>query len=801
MFTHFFIKRPVFSTVIALLFFCLGAVTYYSLPVEQFPDVIPPTIVVTAEWPGASAEDVVDSVAIPIEEQVNGVDRMIYMESKSTSNGNYQLTVSFEIGTDPDIATTLVQNRVTQASSGLPATVTQIGVTTEKKSSNIVAIINIFDATVKAINDRRIAALQEKAEQKLAAEEHVDLVHPGKKGPSFIGELVSYFRGGDESEEQVDRYADWDYDETGRIVNTKTQAIYTPRDGLYLANYAKNSVKDELARLPGVGSVTLYDSRDFSMRIWLDSDLMAIRGVTATQVTAKIAEQNQMVSVGRVGARPTPEGQQTNIVLTVRGRITDASEFEKIVLFTDDQGRALHLGDIARVERASKSYLTASELNGMVATAMGVAQTPGANALEISDALNARLKEMAPEFAAHDLDYSISYDSTRFVRVSIREVLHTLVEAVFIVIFVVYVFLQNWRAAIIPTLTVPVSLVGTFFLMSQFGFTVNTLSLFGLVLVIGIVVDDSILVVENTQRILDEEPDLTPYQATKKSMIEMAGPVIGTTVVLMTVFVPTAMISGMIGQIYKQFALTIASAIGISGICALTFAPALSCVLLRSDKKREAVGGTEGKAGSTGGAGAPPFTAGRLISWLGDTALTTIFVHLLTHMLGLHMPLVVTVGLSAALFCPLFTGDRKPFFFRVFNFCFDWANRSYVFLMTHLAKAAILVLLLWGGMVYGLGWAFSVMPTGFLPEEDQGMLFIDVTLPEGASDERTERVMRKVQNIIEENRAGIENVVLITGNSMQHGTNLVNAGMGFIVLDDWVKRKHPALSAPSSRGS
>ncbi len=661
MLSHFFIKRPIFACVVSIVVFLLGLVSYPNLPVAQFPDIVPPTVSVTASYPGASAEDVVNTVAIPIEQQVNGVDNMIYMSSSSTSDGAYTLTVTFEVGTDPDMATVLVQNRVNIALSQLPTEVTRQGLTVKKKSPNIVAVLSIFDADQK--------------------------------------------------------------DASGKIVKAKTTAELSAEQlaarNLYLANYTSRNIKDVLTRVHGVGEATIANSMDFSMRIWLDPNRMAALNLSAQEVEQAIQEQNVQVASGRLGQPPVPLGQQTNTVLTTLGRLTDVEQFENMVLrIGDDYDAAvLKLKDVATIELGAVTYQASSTFNHKPSCTICIYQLPDANSLDVAKGVEKAMEEMKPDFERDSVDYAVGYDATRFVEVSIEEVKETLYIALVLVIFVVYIFLQDWRAALIPTLTIPVSLVGTFFMMHCLGFTINSLTLFGLILVIGIVVDDAIVVVENTQRLIDEEKK-TPVDAAMESMLQVSGPIFATTLVLMSVFIPTAMIGGIVGQLYQQFALTIAGAVLISAMCALTFAPALASLLLR----------------------------------------------------------------------PSIAPEKKFVGFRIFNFCFDTFAAAYLWTVKKIISDRVFVLVFWGCVVGGLYYGFTHLPTGFIPEEDQGVFFGDVRMPEGASQERTQVVLDKIQKMLDEDMAGIENTIVINGMSMLDGTMASNVASVILVLKPWGER-------------
>lgn len=508
MFSRFFIYRPVFAGVISIVIVLAGLITVGLLPIEKTPDITPPTVKVSATYPGASASVIADTVATPIEQQVNGVEDMIYMSSKSSDDGKMELTVTFEVGTDIDMATVLVQNRVSIAEPQLPEEVRKQGITVKKQSTNITLLVN--------------------------------LVSP-----------------------------DGDYDE------------------LFLSNYINLNIKDVLSRVSGVGEIVVFGAKDYGMRIWIDPNRLAARNLTTNDIVAALRDQNVQVAAGQIGAPPTPSGQNFQYTVNTLGRLSTVEQFEDIVVKTSDDGRVLRLKDVARVELGAQAYNMFVQLNKAPSIALGVYQLPGANALAVAEGVKAEMEKLSQKFPA-GVEYRIVFDTTLFVTSSIREVVETLFIAALLVILTVYVFLQDLRITLIPTITIPVSLIGTLAVMMPLGMSINTLSLFGLVLAIGIVVDDSILVVENTMRIIDTE-GLPAKEATEKAMGEITGPVIATTLVLLAVFVPSAMLSGITGRLYQQFAMTIATATIFSSINALTLSPALCGILLRPTKTKHGV--------------------------------------------------------------------------------------------------------------------------------------------------------------------------------------------------------------------
>ncbi len=501
--SRFFIERPIFSAVIAIVILIAGVVSIKGLPVAQYPEITPPTVQVTAAYPGANAQVVSETVAQPIEEQVNGVENMIYMSSVCAADGSYVLTVSFEIGTDLDMATVLVQNRVSIALAKLPEEVKRLGVTTKKQSTNIVLLLSL--------------------------------------------------------DSKDDRY-----------------------DKLFLSNFATMRLKDDLARLPGVGDVRIFGVGDYSMRIWLDPSKLEAHGITTSDVIHAIQEQNVQVAAGKIGEPPAPPGQQFEYTVNVKGRLADAQEFGNIIVKTAPGGRFLRIRDVGRVELGAQTYNVFGLRNNKPSAILAIYQIPGANAIDVQKNVIAKMDELQKTFPP-GLKYSVPLDTTKFISASIKEVITTLIIAILLVVLTLFIFLQDWRSTIIPSVTIPVSLIGTFLMMNLLGFSINLISLFGLVLAIGIVVDDAIIVVENTDRLMVEE-GMEPRPAAIKAMEEIGGAVVATTLVLLAVFVPTAFMGGITGQLYRQFALTISGATIISSINALTLSPALCALLLRKEK-------------------------------------------------------------------------------------------------------------------------------------------------------------------------------------------------------------------------
>ena len=504
--SKFFINRPIFAFVISLLIILAGAVTLFGLPISLYPDITPPTVQVTAYYPGANAEVISQTVAAPIEDKVNGVENMLYMTSTSSSAGVYTLTVTFEVGTDVDMATVLVQNRVNQAASSLPSEVTRMGVVTEKKSSSILVMVGLTSDNPELYNN------------------------------------------------------------------------------VYLSNYASLNIVDELKRIEGVGSVSTFGADVYSMRMWLDPEVLRIRNLTPSDVLSAIQEQNIQVSAGKVGELPTSHSEAFQYTLDVKGRLTTAEEFGNIIIRYEEGGRVLRLKDVATIELGSKTYTTDSKINHQQSASICVYQLPGSNSLQVASDVHAKIEELSKNLP-DGVHAEVVLDTTEYIQVSIEEVYHTLFEAFILVIIVILLFLQDFRSTLIPALTIPVSLIGTFAVMSIMGFSINTLTLFGLILAIGIVVDDAILVVENTSRHM-EESHLSPREATIKAMEEITGPIIGTVLVLLAVFVPTAFMGGITGEMYKQFAVTIAVSTAFSGLNALTLSPALCSLILKPKTKQ-----------------------------------------------------------------------------------------------------------------------------------------------------------------------------------------------------------------------
>jgi hydrophobe/amphiphile efflux-1 (HAE1) family protein len=643
---RFFIDRPIFSSVISILILIGGAAALRALPIEQYPDVVPPQVVVTAIYPGASAQVLADSVAAPLEQEINGVDGMIYMESSSSDAGALQISVSFEIGTDPDQAQINVNNRVQAALARLPQAVRDFGVRVEARSTNIL--------------------------------------------------LVAVMMSPD-----------------GR------------HDTLYISNYALLNVLDELVRLPGVGDASLFGAQDYSMRIWLRPDMLAQYGLTPGDVTAAIREQNVQFAAGSIGADPAPGDQAFTFAVTTRGQLTSAEEFERIILRADEDGSVLRLGDVARAELGAQNYSFSATYNGQPAVPMGVFLQPGANALETAAAVHATFEELATRFP-EGIEYRIPYDTSEFVEISIREVYITLFIAVVLVVLVTFLFLQHLRATLIPVAAIPVSLIGTFLGMQAFGFSVNLLTLFGLVLSIGIVVDNAIIVMENVERLMREKR-LRAREAAIETMRQVAGAVVSSTLVLVAVFAPVTFLGGLSGELYRQFAVTIAISVVVSGIVALTLTPAMCALLL--DKTTASV--------------AVPF--------------------------------------------------------RVFNRGFERLTGGFVGGVEFLLRRSLLGVALFAGVIALAVVLFLRLPTGLVPQEDQGVALVVGQLPATAALQRTERVRDQLTGAL----LGFEEIDEFTafaGFDIIAGGLRTNAIVGFAKLTDWRERSGAGQDAASITG-
>ncbi|HKO98736.1 MAG TPA: multidrug efflux RND transporter permease subunit [Pyrinomonadaceae bacterium] len=635
----FFIGRPIVAIVISILIVMIGVATVLSLAVEQYPFLAPPNIRVTANYPGASAEAVEGSVATPIEQEVNGVDNLIYMKSSNTSDGRMLLDVNFQVGMDQDTANVLTQNRVSSAQARLPASVTQQGVTVKKQSPSILMLIS----------------------------------------------------------------------------------LYSPKDSYdanFLINYCGINLRDQLLRIPGIAQVDLFGGTDYGMRIWMDPDKLGKLGLNASDVIAAINEQNIQAPAGRIGGSPAPKDQQFTYTISAPGRLITAEEFENIIVRQSADGAVVQIKDIGRAELGSQDYNSFGRLNGKPAGSMAVYLLPGANQLKAAEAIYETMDHSKALFPP-DLDYKVVYDTTPAVEASIEAIVHTFVEALILVTLVVFIFLQNVRATIIPLITVPVSLIGTFIFFPLLGFSLNTLSMFGLVLAIGIVVDDAIVVVEAV--IHHMEHGLAPREATLKAMEEVTQPVIGIALILSAVFVPVAFIGGLTGRMYMQFALTIAISVLISAFNALSLTPALCAMLLKPPK-----------------------------------------------------PMRGPLGA----------------FFRGFNKVFDVVTKGYVKTSAIFVRKAILSLIVVGVVVVGAGGFGAMIPAGFVPEEDQGIVGVGLQLPPGASLQRTDEVMKKVEAIVEK-VDGMESYQTIVGLGIVTNTYQPNYGTIFMRLKPWDERKDP----------
>jgi multidrug efflux pump len=714
-FSRFFIDRPIFASVLSIIVTLAGLVALFTLPVAQYPEIAPPTVEVSAIYPGANAEVVADTVAAPVEQQVNGVEGMMYMSSQCTNDGSYNLTVTFQHGIDLNIAQVLVQNRVELAQPILPDLVKRNGVTVKKKSTSTLMIINLFSP------DRT-------------------------------------------------------------------------RNDLYLSNYATIQLKDELSRLAGVGDITYLGRRDYSMRIWLDPDRLAARGLTAADVVGAINEQNTQVAAGQIGQPPIPSGQVFQLTMSTMGRLIDPDQFGAIILKSDPTGRLVRLRDVARVQLGAESYDQSCTLDGQPSVALSVYQLPGSNALNVAHAVRGKMEELKKRFPA-GLDYAIVYDTTPFINESIHEVSKTLRDAVILVAVVVLLFLQNWRTALIPLVAVPVAVVGTFAVMAILGFSLNNLTLFGLVLAIGIVVDDAIVVVEAVERQM--EHGLSPKEATVEAMRLVSGPVVAVGLVLSAVFIPCAFITGITGQFYRQFALTIAVSTLLSAFNSLTLSPALSALLLKPQEKGGVVRPLPRVSFALlGGWAGYVYLAPWLTPWVA-----WLVQHLPPEVAGPLQGVTEWVALATAVLAAVVAGwiVGRPlnfllgWFFWGFNKAFDWSSGLYARLVAVLLRGSVLVLAVYGGLLFLTYYGFMKTPTGFIPQQDKGYLLVNVQLPDSASLERTERVMRQIEAVARQ-APGVSHTVAIGGQSVLLNANAPNFGSMFVMLDEFEKRLGPGLS-------
>ncbi|MDF1823665.1 MAG: multidrug efflux RND transporter permease subunit [Verrucomicrobiales bacterium] len=638
MFSLFFIRRPIFAAVISIFIVVVGLVALVALPISRYPDLAPPTVQISAVYPGADAATVAETVATPIEQEVNGVEGMIYMQSVSANDGTMNLTVSFAPGTDLDTANVLTQNRVSIAEAKLPEEVARQGVTVKKQSTDVVMYIAL----------------------------------------------------------------------------TSPKGTYNDS---FLSNFAWQRIRDELARVDDVGNVQVYGAGQFSMRIWLDPDRMKSFELSAGDVLSAIRSQNVQVAGGRIGAAPAPSDVQNEYTVNVRGRLSEVSEFERIVVKTNADGALVRVEDVARVELGSDLYNFRSQYNGMPAATLSINQIPGSNIIQVAEGVKNRMEELSASFP-EDVEYTVAYDNTDVVLTSIRSVVVTLISALVLVVLTVFLFLQNFRATIIPAITIPVALIGTFAVLLALGYSLNQLTLFGLVLVIGIVVDDAIVVVENTSKWIAE--GLSSREAAEKAMLEVSGPVIATTLVLLAVFVPTTFMTGITGTLFKQFAVTISIATVFSSINALTLSPALCAILLKAQKE-----------------------------------------------------------------------PTKGFFFR-FNEGLEKSTNAYLgitrFAIRKVVLSVLIFVVMTGVAIVGLG----SLPTGFVPQEDEGYCMVNVQLPDGASLQRTNDAIDQLNTVIAD-IPGVKNFVTISGYSIISSSAASNTGLIIVIFEPWADRKTPEL--------
>jgi HAE1 family hydrophobic/amphiphilic exporter-1 len=657
-FSHFFVDRPIFATVLALLFLIVGGIAYTQLSVAQYPEIAPPTVVVRASYPGADAATVAATVATPLEQEINGVEDMLYMSSYSTSDGSMALTITFRLGTDLDQAQVLVQNRVAIAEARLPEEVRRLGITTVKSSPDLMMVVHMLSPD--------------------------------------------------------DRY-----------------------DQLYVSNYARSRVRDVLLRLDGVGDLIIFGERQYSLRVWLDPEKLSAYGMTGADVVQALRDQNVQVTGGQIGGPPTEGDNAFTYTVTTQGRFEDARQFRYVIVKAGEDGRLIELQDIARIELGAQDYVTNSYLDGKPAVALAIFQRPGTNALAAAGEIQAAMQRLSADFPP-GLAYEVVYNPTEFISESIDEVYKTIFEAVILVVIVIIVFLQSWRSSIIPIVAIPVSLIGTFALMLAFGFSLNMLTLFGLVLAIGIVVDDAIVVVENVERNI--QMGLSPRQASHRTMDEVGTAVIAISLVLIAVFVPTAFIPGISGQFYLQFAVTIAVATAISAFNSLTLSPALAALLLKSHSHQP-----------------PRFFLARFGNALangfnrGFDKLANGYARVIRVLVGVRIVLVAMI-------------------------------------------------LVFAGLLWATVHMLETVPRGFIPTLDQGYAIVVIQLPEGASLSRTDAVIQRASQIMRET-PGVAHAVAFAGFSGATFTNATNAGVIFAAFDSFEERLPHGQSANAIIGS
>jgi multidrug efflux pump subunit AcrB len=735
-FSKFFIHRPIFASVLSIVITLAGSIALFTLPIAQYPEIAPPTVEVSAVYPGANAQIVADTVAAPIEQSVNGVEGMMYMSSQCTNDGNYSLTVTFKPGTDLNIAQVLVQNRESLAEPILPDLVKRRGISVKKKSPNVLMIVNLF-----------------------STDDPLTLRSP----PGAGGE--------------------------GRVRGSG-------RTSLELSNYATIQIRDELSRVPGVGDITYLGQRNYSMRLWLDPQKLAAYNLNPQDVIQAVQAQNIQVAAGQIGQPPTPAGQMSQYIITTLGRLQNTEQFSNIII-RNYGSSLLYLKDVASIELGAQSYDQSCTLDGKPSVALSVYQLPGSNALAVAQRVKERMKQLKERFPP-GIDYAIVYDTTPFIEESIAEVRETLIDAIVLVAIVMLLFLQNWRSALIPLVAVPVAIVGTFAVMAAIGFSLNNLTLFGLVLAIGIVVDDAIVVVEAVEHHI--EHGLDPRQATLRAMQQVSGPVVAIGLVLAAVFVPAAFIGGITGQFFRQFALTIAVSTLLSAFNSLTLSPALSALLLRPRVKGvfEPI---------------PAVLFGLFGAWVG-------------HKLGRHwaQPALdalhfagpaalfdalrtwgpIALGALAGLFLGLFEllmGSLvgRPvnwvlsWFFRAFDRLFDLSIGMYTGLVSRVLRVSAVALVIYGGLLLLTWWSFTKTPTGFIPAQDKGYLLVNVQLPDAASVTRTDEAVKKIEAIAL-STPGIKHTVAMSGQSILLNANAPNFGALYLMLDDFDHRTGSSLS-------